>query len=149
MIVLMTMSLSLVYQDLLKMQQPDPAWATRGEELCRESLRLSEEPNTKATAWYNLGGWRRTAGDFQGAAGAFLEAASLYEDLDDQVKFGYSLAFRAHCLLECQELVQARLEAVRAVTLLVKQPTASKDLIRYAYDVGERALSMISTTQGS
>jgi hypothetical protein len=145
-IVLITMSLSLVYQDLLsKTPTPDPGWAARGEALCRESLRLAEEPTHKATAWYNLGGWRRLAGDFTSAACAFLEAANLYEQLDEPLLLGYSLAYRSQCLLEVGDFVQARLDAVRAVTLLVKQPKASKAVILQTYEAAERAMAKITT----
>ena len=142
-VVLITMSLSLVYQDLLKTPKPDPAWRKRGEALCRESLSLAEEPIRKATAWYTLGNWRRSAGDFEEATGAYLEAANIYEQLKDDTMLGYSLAFRADCLLERKDFVGARLEAVRAATLLAKQPNASKKVLLLAYKVGEQAWSQI------
>jgi tetratricopeptide (TPR) repeat protein len=143
-VVLITMSLSLVYQDLLRTPNPDPAWRKRGEDLCRESLSLSEEPIHQATAWYNLGNWRRSAGDFEEAAGAYLEAANIYEQLKDELMLGYSLAFRADCVLERQDFVGARLDAMRAATLLAKQPNASKEVLLLAYKVGEQAWSQIT-----
>lgn len=146
MVVLITMSLSLVYQDLVqKTPKPDSAWAGRGEALCRESLRLAEKPTHKATAWYNLGGWRRSAGDFPNAAQAFLEAANLYEALDDALLYGYSLAYRSQCLFEAGDFIQARLDGERAVTLLVKQPKASKALILQTYEAAEQAKAKITT----
>jgi hypothetical protein len=144
MIVLITMSLSIVYRRLFDGPDPDPGWAKRGEELCRESLRVAENPPERATAWFNLGGWRRSAKDFAQAAAAFLEAANLYEKLGNTTQLGYSLAYRAECLLEREEIVQARLDAVRAVTVLVNEPDAAKNLILLAYDVGERAMSKLT-----
>jgi hypothetical protein len=139
-IVLITMSLSLVYMDLLETDNPDPGWAARGEALCRESLKLSQEPTHEATAWYNLGRWRVMAGDHQEAADDYLEAASLYEQLENPTFQGYSLAYRANSLLEQGEALQARFEAVRAVNLLVAQPDASKAVLGYAYQLAERAM---------
>jgi hypothetical protein len=139
-IVLTTMSLSLVYEDLLRTAQPNPDWRNRGEGLCRESLALAEDPSQKATAWYSLGRWRHSAKDFREAAQASLEAASLYERLNRQLLLGYSLALRAKCLLDSEDFLEARLEAVRAANLLAKEPTAAaKQMLVFAYNVGEEA----------
>jgi hypothetical protein len=64
--------------------------------------------------------------------------------LGNTTQVGYALAYRAQCLFDREEFVQARLDAVRAVTLLVDQPGASKPLIRMAYDVGERAMAKLT-----
>jgi tetratricopeptide (TPR) repeat protein len=138
--------LSLVYLDLLNMTpKPELGWAARGEALCRESLRLAEKPAHRATAWYNLGGWRQRADDFENAASAFLEAANLYEQLNNELLFAYSLAYRAQCLLEAGDFFQARLDSVRAVTLLLKQPKASKALIVQTYQAAERSMAKFTT----
>jgi hypothetical protein len=66
------------------------------------------------------------------------------EELDNPTLLGYSLAFRANCLLECEEFAQARLDAVRSATLLTEQPKAAKEMFLYAYEVGERAWSHLT-----
>ena len=49
-----------------------------------------------------------------------------------------------HCLLEREQFVQARLDAVRAATLLAQQPNASKEMLLFDYEVGERAWSKVT-----
>ena len=136
---LITTSLSLVYKELLETDNPDPSWAQRGEDLCRESLHLAEDPSHQATAWFNIGGWRRRAGDFKAAADAFLEAESLYEKLGNQLMLAYALTYAGHALYECGEFLQARLNTVRAAEIMVKLPNKPKDMILYAYKIAEAA----------
>ena len=136
---LITMSLSLVYKELLETDNPDPSWALRGEDLCRQSLHLSADRSQQATAWFNLGGWRRRAGDFKAATDAFLEAESIYEELGNPLMLAYTLTYSGHALYECGEFLQARLNTVRAVEIMVKLPDKPKDMIRYAYEIAEAA----------
>ena len=144
------MSLSNVYRDLAQANKPpDAALALRGEALCQASLDNATTPGEHATAWYNLGGWRRAAGDNATAASHFLEAANLYEQLDDPRLLGISLAYRAQCLLESGDPVQARIDGVRATTLLVSLPDKPRDLVLFAYETAERAMAQITGKAGA
>jgi hypothetical protein len=132
-------SLSVLYKTLAGRPDALPEYRTRGEALCRESLELAEVPSYKATAWYNLAGWRYSARDFREAAAAFLEAANLYQSLNETEEMAYSLAYRSSCLLALGDLVQARVVAVRAASLLAGKGGHAERMLIFAHNIGEEA----------
>ncbi len=146
---LTAMSLSNVYRDLAnRTKPPDPELAARGEALCQASLDNATNDGERATARINLAGWRRDAGDPTAAASHFLEAANLYERLGNQRLLATALAYRAECLLDAGDALQARVDGVRATSLLVELPDKPRDLIRFAYETAERALARLKAEEG-
>ena len=144
------MSLSNIYRDLaFATRPPDPEHAARGETLCRASLDYATTDGERATAWINLGGWRRDARDPAAAAGHFLEAANLYETMGNVRLLGTALAYRAECLLDDGQALQARIDGVRATSLLVGLPDKPRDLIAFAYQTAERAQAVLARDDGA
>lgn len=138
------MSLSNVYRSLaFATKPPDAALFGRGEALCQASLDHATSDGERATAWINLAGWRRDAGDPAVAAAHFLEAANLYEQLGNPRLLATALAYRAECLLDSGDALQARIDGVRATTLLVGLPDKPKELILFAYQTAERAMAQL------
>jgi tetratricopeptide (TPR) repeat protein len=148
-ITLTATSLSVVYKALAGREDAVPEYRTRGEALCRESLDLAEYPAHQATSWYNLGGWRYSARDHREAAAAFLEAANLYESLNNTHLLGNSLAYRSACLLTMGDLMQARVVAVRAATLLAGKGVQAERMLLFAHQIGEEAQAKLTQVPDS